>query len=185
MADAPKLKPTPFFQGAFSRQAGSNLLELAVAGTLIGVIATLFLGYMLRYQEVAEKTVMETTVINMRTGLNLRMAELMAQGKVLDMGGVARENPITWLASPPPNYLGQLDNPAPETLPTGSWYYDNTRSQLVYLPARSRHLKPAPNGEKLIRFRVTAKTSPGKNGAPPKVEGVTLSPLIPYDWAVF
>lgn len=170
---------------ALHRQSGSNLLELAVAGTLIGIIAAVFLSYMLRYQEVAEKTVMEATVINMRTGLNLRMAELMVQDKMHEMDAVARENPINWLAGPPPNYLGQLDNPVPEKLARGSWYFDNSHQQLVYLPDRSRHLKPAPDGEKLIRFRVTAQISPGRNGAPPRVEGVTLSPVIPYDWPVF
>lgn len=185
MADIPKPRPILPFQTAFNRQSGSNLLELAVAGTIIGVIATVFLSYMLRYQEVAEKTVMEATVINMRTGLYLRMADLMAQDKLRDMGAVARENPISWLAGPPPNYLGQFDNPIPENLPSGSWYYDTRQRQLVYLPARARHLKPAPDGQKIIRFQVVAITSPGSNGGPPRVEGVTLSPLIPYDWAVF
>lgn len=170
---------------ALKKQIGSNLLELAVAGAIIGTIATVFLGYMLRYQEVAEKTVMETTVINMRTGLHWRMAELMAQDKMRDMSAVAQENPIQWLAAPPSNYLGQLDDPAPDAIPPGSWYYDNGRRQLVYRPDRARHLKPGPDGEKLIRFRVTAKTQAGENGAPPRVEGVTLSPVIPYDWPVF
>ncbi len=168
-----------------NKQTGGTLLELAVAGAIIGIIATVFLGYMLRYQEVAEKTVMETTVINMRTGLNLRMAELMATDRMRDMGAVAQQNPIDWLESPPPNYLGQLDNPEPDAIPPGNWYYDSGRRQLVYRPDRARYLKPGPDGEKLIRFRVTAKTHPGQNSRPARVEGVTLTPVIPYDWPVF
>ncbi len=170
---------------ALKKQTGGTLLELAVAGIVIGIIATVFLGYMLRYQEVAEKTVMETTVINMRTGLKWRIAELMVQDKMRDLAVVAQENPINWLAAAPSNYLGEFDNPAPESLQPGSWYYDNGRRQLVYLPDRSYHLKPGPDGEKIIRFRVTAKTHPGENGAPARVEGVTLSLVIPYDWPVF
>jgi general secretion pathway protein G len=168
-----------------NKQSGGTLLELAVVGAVIGILATIFLGYVLRYQEVAEKTVMETTVINMRTGLRWRTAELLVQDRARDLAIVAQENPINWLAAAPSNYLGQLDNPAPASLPRGSWYYDNTRRQLVYLPDRSRRLKPGPDGEKIIRFHVTAKTHPGENGAPARVEGVTLSPVIPYDWPVF
>lgn len=165
------------------KQTGSTLLELAVAGAVIGIIVTVFLSHMLRYQEVAEKTVMETTVINMRTGLKWRMAELMVKDRMQDLGAVAQENPIDWLAAPPANYVGQLADPA--AAPPGSWYYDIGSRQLVYRPDRSRHLRPGPGGEKLIRFRVTATTHPGENGAPPRVEGVTLSAVVPYDWPVF
>lgn len=167
------------------KQTGSTLLELAVAGSVIGILVAVFLNQVLRYQELAEKTVMETTVINMRTGLHWRMAELMLQDRMRDLGAVAQENPINWLAAPPPNYLGTLAGPAPDTVPPGSWYYDTESRQLVYRPDRSRHLQPGPGGEKLIRFRVTATTRPGEKGAPPQVEGVTLSPVVPYDWPVF
>lgn len=167
------------------KQTGGSLLELAVMGTVIGVLATVFLNHMLRYQEIAEKTVMEATLINMRTGLKWRMAELMAEDRLRELGAVAGENPIDWLAAPPSNYLGRLDNPEPDSLPRGSWYYDNGRRELVYLPDRARHLRPGPDGEKRISFHVTARTQAGKNGGPARVEGVTLSPLIPYDWPVF
>lgn len=170
---------------ALEKQTGGSLLELAVMGAVIGMLATVFLNYMQRYQEVAEKTVMETTVINMRTGLKWRIAELMVQDRMRDMKDVARENPIKWLAAPPSNYLGEFDNPNAESLPRGSWYYDSGSRQLVYLPDRAQHLKPGQDGTKTIRFRVTAKTHAGGNGAPPRVEGVTLAPVIPYDWPVF
>jgi len=170
---------------ALERQTGSTLLELAVAGAIIGVLAAILLGQLMRYQEIAEKTVMETTVINMRTGLKWRMAELMVSDRMQDLGAVAQDNPVDWLAAPPSNYLGPLAAPAPDTIPPGSWYYDTESRQLVYRPDRARHLKPGPDGEKLIRFRVTATTHPAEKGRPPRVEGVTLSPVVPYDWPIF
>jgi general secretion pathway protein G len=170
---------------AIRKQAGSTLLELMVMGSIIGILALVLLDRTLRYQEVAEKTVMETTFFNMRTGLHLRMAELMIKNRMQDMGLVARENPINWLEAPPPNYIGEIDKPDPEQIPLGSWYYDSGRRQLVYVPERTRHLRPGPGGEKVIRYQVTSTTRPDQGEGAPKVEGVTLAPVIPYDWPVF
>jgi competence protein ComGC len=167
------------------RQTGSTLLELAVVGIIIGILAMILLNRLLRYQEVAEKTVMETTVINMRSGLRLHIAELMIQNKMNEMGKLARENPILWLEAPPPNYIGQLDHPGQHAIPPGSWYFDEERQELVYVPDRDKYLKPGPDGIKAIRFHVTAMTWQGEKGATPVVEGVTINPVVPYDWPVF
>jgi general secretion pathway protein G len=167
------------------RQTGSTLLELVVMGVIISILAMLLLNRLLRYQEAAEKTVMETTVINMRTGLRLRIAELMVQNRMDEMARVSRENPISWLAAPPRSYAGQLDHPEWQDIRPGSWYFDNGTQELVYLPSRSKYLKPGPDGLRIIRFHVTAVTRQGEKGAAPVVEGVAITPVVPYDWPVF
>lgn len=163
------------------KQTGGTLLELAVASIIIAALAIFLLNRMQRYQEVAEKTVMETTVVNMRSGLRLRVAELMVQGRMDEMDKLSRENPVSWLEAPPFNYVGPVDNPEQQAIPPGSWYFDTTRRELVYLPDRSRHFKPGPDGEKAVRFRVTATA--GQGGG--RVEGINISPVSPYDWPVF
>lgn len=162
------------------KQTGGTLLELAVASIIIAALAIFLLNRMQRYQEIAEKTVMETTVVNMRSGLRLRVAELMVQGRMGEMGSLSRENPISWLEASPPNYAGELKHPEQQAIPPGSWYFDTARRQLVYLPDRSRYFKPGTDGEKAIRFRVTATA--GQGG---RVEGINISLVSPYDWPVF
>lgn len=163
------------------KQTGGTLLELAIASILIAALAIFLLNRMQRYQEAAEKTVMETTVVNMRSGLRLRVAELMMQGRMGEMGSLSRENPVLWLKAPPSNYVGPVDDPGRQTIPPGSWYFDTTRRQLVYLPDRSKYLKPGPDGEKAVRYRVTAMTGQGNS----QVEGINISLVSPYDWQVF
>lgn len=171
----------------FRKQTGFSLLELAVAGAVIAILAVILLDRLLRYQEVAEKSVMETTVIHMRTGLKVRIAELMIQGRMDELDKLNRENPMSWLEAPPPNYVGQLDHPEQRAIPPGSWYFDTGRQELVYLPSRARYLKPGPDGTKAIRFHATTVTrqQAASDGATPAVESVVLPPAIPYDWSVF
>lgn len=163
------------------KQTGGTLLELAVASIIIAVLAVLLLNRMQRYQEAAEKTVMETTVVNMRSGLRWRVAELMVQGRMDEMGRLSRESPVLWLEAPPSNYVGPVDNPEQQAIPPGSWYFDTTRRELVYLPDRSKYFRPGPDGEKAVRYRVTA-TAGQRNG---QVEGINISLVRPYDWPVF
>ncbi len=169
------------------KQTGGTLLELAVAGIVIGILAAVLLNRLLRYQELAEKTAMEATVVNMRSGLRMRAAELVIQGRTDEIGQLGRGNPIMWLDTLPPNYAGELDHPDQGAVKPGSWYFDGARQELVYLPARSSHLKPGPDGTKAIRFRVTTVTRQAETGlAPaPALAGVAITPLVPYDWPVF
>ncbi|HTN65137.1 MAG TPA: type II secretion system protein, partial [Burkholderiaceae bacterium] len=90
------------------RAHGASRLELLIAVIVIGIVAGLLLERLTRYQEYAEKTVMEATIANLRSGLRVRVAELMVGGQMGRMGDLLRENPITWLAAPPANYAGAL-----------------------------------------------------------------------------
>lgn len=175
-----KSKPAP---GHASR--GFTLLELAVAGAVIGILAAVLLSRLLRYQELAEKTAMETTVVNMRSGLRARVAELIIQGRTDEIGALGRENPIGWLDAPPANYAGELDRPGQGAVRPGYWYFDGARRELVYLPHRNRHLKPGPDGTKAIRFRVTTMTRQDETGPAPVLAGAAITPVVPYDWPVF
>lgn len=167
------------------KQTGFTLLELAIVILTISILAGIFLSRMPRYQEFAEKTVVEATLANMRSGLRYRIAELMTNGRMNEMDSLSRENPMSWLRAPPSNYLGQVAPTSEQRIPPGSWYFDQRHHELIYLLRHSRYFKPGPDGQKVIRFRVITSTPKQAANTSARVEGISLAPVGPYDWVVF
>ena len=85
------------------RQRGFTIFELVVVMVIASVLAIILLNRLWYYQEVAEKAAMEMTVMNMRSGLRLRIADLMMQGRMNEMAQLVQENPINWLETLPAN----------------------------------------------------------------------------------
>ncbi len=161
-----------------SREHGFSLFEFFIAAGVISLIAAFLLDRLLIYQDYAERTAMEMTVVNMRSGLRLRVAELMTQGRLHEVGKLANENPVRWLETPPPNYLGELAHPVPKTLEQGNWYFDTTTREIVYLPRNDRFFMSVWGDRKeAIRFQViSVRKALGKRaGSGPGIEWVTLS----------
>lgn len=149
--------------------------ERMVVAVVLGMVATAVLERALYYQETAEKAAMDITVMNMRTGLRYRVAELMLHNRMQEMAQVAAENPVRWLEAPPPNYLGEITSSARGDVAPGSWYFDLGRRQLCYRVNLTRHFAAADDG-KTVCYRVEARQ--GGLG----VEGVALEPAGPYRW---
>lgn len=170
------------------RQRGFTLFELVVVIVITSLLAIILLNRLWYYQEVAEKTAMEMTVMNMRSGLRLRIADLMTQDRMGEAAQLAQENPIHWLETPPPNYMGEFNNPKQGALIPGNWYFDTGQQELVYLLQHNRFLKPGmgenPEGKNALRFHVTAVGHPRQNGngTVHKIEGITLVPVTQYHW---
>ncbi len=165
-----------------SREHGFSLFEFFVAAGVISLIAVLLLDRLLGYQEYAERTAMELTVINMRSGLRLRTAELMTQGRLHEVGKLINENPVRWLETPPPNYLGELVHPVPKTLPQGNWYFDATTRELVYLPRDNGFvIAPWRDRKEAMRFQViSVRQALGKEErSEPRIEWVRLARTNP------
>ncbi len=167
------------------KQTGFSLVELAIVILILSVLVIVFLSRMQRYQELAEKTVVEATLANMRSGLRYRVAELMMNGRMNEMSSLSRENPMSWLKAPPSNYLGQLASVQDESIPPGSWYFDQRQHELIYLLQHSRYFKPGPDEQKMIRFRVITSTPKQAANTSARVEGISLAPVGSYDWVVF
>lgn len=146
---------------------------------ITSLLAIILLNRLWYYQEVAEKTAMEMTVMNMRSGLRLRIADLMTQGKMGETVQLLQENPVTWLESPPPNYMGKVSGQKSAEMIPGNWYFDTGQQELLYRVQHNRFLKSDTDGENIIRFRVTAVQYPRQSG---KAEGITLAPITPYHW---
>lgn len=169
--------------GEESRETGVIRFEFMVVVMVFGLVAVIILDHVRYYQEYAEKTVMDITVMNIRTGLRFRVAELMLQNRTRDFSLVAQENPVQWLASPPPNYLGELADPKASEIQPGNWYYDLGRRQLVYHVNMGRFFVSAAEGEKAIRYQVvTVAEQTRSDGGSPPVGWVALKLMEPYRW---
>lgn len=165
-----------------SREHGSSLFEFFIAAGVISLIAVLLLDRLLTYQEYAERAAMELTVVNMRSGLRLHVAELMTQGRLHEVGKLINENPVRWLEAPPPNYLGELSQPAPKTLTHEIWYFDTTRRELVYLPHDNRFLlAPWRDRTEVMRFQIISVSQALGKGekSESRIEWVTLAQTNP------
>lgn len=166
------------------RQAGFSLIQRTGIIFLVSVLSVLLYDQFLRYQARVAKTVMEMTVVNMRSGLRLRVAELMMQDRMKESVKLLQENPIHWLAAPPANYLGEFARPQQQTIPANHWYFDSgRRHELVYRLPRDPLLGTVPVRQKEVHFRVTAALSPRPNGQDHngKVEGLALTMIDRQD----
>ncbi len=162
------------------RQAGSGWLEFAVAAVVLSVLAAVLLQSLLYYQALAEKTTVELTIMNMRTGMRYRIAELILAGRTREVGGLVGTNPVAWLARPPEGYLGEVDDVAgPDEVPRGSWYFDRRTRELVYRVNRDSGFQPLDGGARAVRLKVVPGYDADRDGA---LLGVALAVINRYHW---
>lgn len=167
-----------------SAEPGFTLIELIIVICIIGLCAALLLDRLRYYQEAAEKAAMEQTVGALKSALQLRAAEMLLKGQERNIESLTRANPVDWLMEPPRGYRGEFRAPEP-TVPPGSWYFDATRGEIVYVPDLDVHLKPGPDGSKRLRFRVQLEFQPvdpdskRERGA---LASTRVRPVRPYSW---
>lgn len=162
---------------------GFTLVELIVVVCIIALCAALLLDRLRYYQEAAEKAAMEQTVGALRSAMQLRVAAMLLKGQERNIESLARANPVDWLMDPPPGYRGEFRAPEPE-VPPGSWYFDATRSELVYVPNLDAHLQLGRDATRL-RFRVQIEfepTGPDSTHALGASAAMRLVPVTPYLW---
>lgn len=162
--------------------AGLTLIELIVVVCIIALCAALLLDRLRFYQEAAEKAAMEYTLATMKSALQLRIAAMLVRGEERNVESLARANPVDWLTEPPRGYRGEFRAPNPG-VPRGSWYYDATRSELVYVPNLDAHLELVPDGGNRLRFRIRFDLDPEKRGSDlTALTGMQIEPVVPYSW---
>lgn len=160
---------------------GFVLLELVVALLIISVLIAVLLDRFRFYQEKAEQATMEYTLQAIKTGLQIRLAELIITRRQQEATQLEVENPTQWLSKMPADYAGDYSEP-PQS---GAWYYDVPVRQLVYVPHNNTHLEVArTGGVKQLRFSIKiVKYHMVINGS--QVDGVAavrLVPVYPYRW---
>jgi general secretion pathway protein G len=163
------------------RETGSSLFELGVALIIISVLAAVLLNRLGYYKEMLEKAAMEATLRNIKTGLQVQLAELIVTNRQAQAARLEHEDPLQWLDEKPPNYGGSYRTP-PDA---GTWYFDSGTHELVYVVNTGSRLELDTGAEpKQVRFRARLLKDRLKlfgNGVE-SVAGVTLLPVRPYRW---
>jgi hypothetical protein len=133
-------------------------LELIIAVIILSVVLTVIIQKMLKVFAYAERSVLNTSVININTAMQYRAAGYILRGDDRNIVEMQAINPFTvvdiapvWLAPAdaepvpeailvgaldipvPGNYLGELDDPDPTELDGGQWYFDTADNTLVYM----------------------------------------------------
>jgi len=161
-------------------QRGVTWVEFAVRAAIVGIVATVLSTIALYYLELGEKTEVQLTIMNMRSGLRQQIAERLFQGRTSELATLAGANPMQWLERPPENYGGELRSADAERLGGARWYFDVERRELRYRPRLRGHLNP---DLQVLRWRVApvygAPRSLEKLGA---IESLSLVEIDHYQW---
>jgi prepilin-type N-terminal cleavage/methylation domain-containing protein len=162
-------------------QRGFTLFELIVVIIIFAALATVLLARLAYYQETVERVAMETTVRLVKTGLQIRLAELIIGNRQGEAGMLEETDPMSWLERKPANYGGAWRDGAEP----GNWYFDKAGRQLMYVVNTGNRLDiDTETGRKVLHFRVRLLKSlvnvPG--GAVESVSGVSFSAVEPYRW---
>ena len=165
-------------RGGRSRQSGLTWLEFSVAVSVLTVLTGFLVTALLYYEELAEATVVQQTIENIRSGLRYQIADRYVTGRTQEIGQLMQANPVSWLERPPDEYVGLVRTGSVPSLPAGSWFYDVDRGEVGYLPRLSFHLVADSRGRAILRWQMQALRST----TPTDAEGLMLVEVTPYRW---
>jgi hypothetical protein len=157
-----------------------NFLQSALYVAIFAVLAALLLERLLTYAEVAEKAAMEGTLASVRAGLYSQVALLSLRGDRAAVEALPAQNPFVTSDVRSPNYLGEVYGTPAAGVKGGSWFYDRSRREIIYVPNLHRYFTPAAGEEWLpaARFQVELQRAPGGG-----YTGVVLQPVGEFRWA--
>lgn len=163
------------------RQRGFSLLEFSVVAVVLAVLFGVFLERLTYYQEAAERARFESELQIFKTGLQLRMAELISTNREHQVRQLETENPLRWLDRKPAHYAGEY----PDRPEAGVWYFDSVARELVYVVNQDRFLTvDSRKRPKQLRFRARISYQPvdAPGGRVRGLAGVTLEPVNLFRW---
>ncbi len=163
------------------RQRGLSLLELSVVAVVLTVLLGIFLERLTFYQEAAEHARFESELQIFKTGLQLRMAELISKNREQEARQLEAESPVRWLDKPPATYAGEY----PDRPQSGNWYFDSSARELVYVVNQDRFMTTQdPRRPKQLRFRVRVRYQPvdAPGGRVSAIAGITLDSTHLFRW---
>ncbi|MGH8673634.1 MAG: pilus assembly FimT family protein [Burkholderiales bacterium] len=165
---------------ALDRAGGFSLLELVVSLTLAAVLVGVFLDRALYYRELAEKSAMEQVALDLRSSVNLRVAELVLENRFSELVVLRSQNPMDLLVRKPQNYLGVLKGAGVQEVVTANWYFDNTSQEVVYFVDSGQYFEPREQGRKRVAWHVVLV--PGSGGKEDLPQWARFELARPYRW---
>ena len=155
--------------------------EFALVVVVAAVLGGIFLERLTFYQEAAEHARFESDLQTFKTGLQLRMAELISANREQELRELVRENPVRWLGKAPSGFAGEY----PARPENGLWYFDSNTHELVYVPVSTRFLSTTDRRRPLqLRFRVLITEQPvyAPGGRVRGFAGIALEPAPLFQW---
>jgi len=172
-------------RGRAGGQAGFTLLELIVVVCIVAVIAGILLNRLRVYEEAAEKAAMQQTAAAIKSALQMRVASYMISGRDNQIENLRSENPVSWLQEKPAGYAGEFYADAYARVRPGSWYFDLTRREFIYVVNLGDNFKPGPDARKWVRYRVSIEYEKVPETDTPQrrvLSAVSFAPVQPYAW---
>jgi type II secretory pathway pseudopilin PulG len=154
-------------------QGGFSLFEFGVVAAIFALLVGIGANRLLFYQREAQTVAAEQLIVTLRSALQLRVAQLRASQRDDEIAALLDENPIAWLAQPPPNYLGEYYSPDTANLAAGNWYFERRDRQLVFLLTAKNSF--SFRSSILLKFKVESlriPTSPAKQVVAGPVEAL-------------
>jgi prepilin-type N-terminal cleavage/methylation domain-containing protein len=167
------------------RARGFTLVELLVVICVVAITFGVALDRLLKYQELAERAALEQNLGAINVALTMKFAALVSAGRGAQIEKELGANPVSLLARPPENYLGELVSPEASSLAKASWYFDARTREFVYVPSRARFLsftQPVPDGN--IRFRILLTERSTDPDSPRELRQPYIGAVTPFRWAV-
>lgn len=150
-----------------------------IALLLVAVLIGVFLDRALYYRELAEKSAMEQVALDLRSSVNLRVAELVVESRFAELEPLAVQNPMDLLQRKPQNYRGVLTGSGVQEVVAGNWYFDNTSKEVVYFVDSGQYFAPDEQGRMRVAWRVKLVQGVGGAAAP---QWARLELVQPYRW---
>ena len=135
-----------------------TILQAALYVAIVSVLALVLLDRLQPYLAIAERSAMEVTLSNARSGLHLRLAYERMKGVLSRERQWDGGNPFSLAQVKAQNYVGELDDE--QTVPPGMWAFNRQTGELVYRPKYPRGLMLS-DGESLLRFRLNVSGAAG------------------------
>jgi len=146
------------------KQRGATLLEFALVIVIVGILTTVLLHRIRHYQGEADEAGMRMTAANLRTALEIKVAQGKLPGGTIDLTILAEQNPFDWLKDKPANYVGEYFSPSDTDIGAGNWAFDRTDKSVIYLLNISSGFLDAPT--KRLKFKVKLLRLPHRPAKP-------------------
>lgn len=166
------------------RRRGFTLLELVVVIAVVCFMLSIVLDRLLYYMEMAEKVAVEQTVGILRSSLHLQTVSLIARGRRDELIQFADQNPMSWLAEKPRNYLGEVDDANEPSVASGHWVFEKKGKKLIYVVHNGRYFRTGNNERKQLIYRVKLLYGNHSNSGDENrfIEGVVLEQANTVSW---
>jgi len=150
-----------------------GLLQFSVVIVVSGILWMVLLDSLHAIQEQSERTVMESTVRNMSSGLQFEIAARIMRGEEASLPLLVGNNPMNYLEKVPIEYVGACTG---ELLPD-AWCFDAGSREIVYLPRQHKKLAFPSGDHRELRWRIVsaAELSGAKLPAGSPVGAITLT----------